>query len=412
MKKLLAGVLALTMALSMCACSKDDDEVKDKTTDRENISENKKPESEDDSLVMVYQRVSATHYLEDGSKGYRRHLYTYDDSGNLLAIETDKGPESREIIDHIEVLVRYPFDGTINSSTYYLYTPEGHIRYMDRVEASATEEGKLRGDLRVSSDVYYTYLADGRIDTVEIYKSGIDGPLYDEPTISYKCSYNKKKQIVSCVCTTPVEGTDNYFRLGDWEYDEQGRLIEERYYHQIEGTRCYRYTYNNQGLLATAEYGRVNMDCYGNLNGAEEEFVARYGSFHYTYDETGRMIDSENNSIRYDSNGRLIAYDEATIIHNADGSKKICKGDEVYEFDQYGNLIRYPGFDEGYYEVEYRAIWVTKSQAERLERHKILRSDRDSYNSRSFLYEFMATIDFPAHPLHEYDLLLSGRMEY
>ena len=398
MKKLLAGALALTLAFSMSACAKSNEGSQGETKGDEQTS------PVDDGLVTIYQRVLATSYKADGSRGYYQNHYTYDERGNLLAIETDRGPAEVIWYDdyNISYTVYHPFDGTINESTYFVYTDDGCVRDYGRYDGPVIENGKLKKEaVSRSADLYYTYLSDGRINTVEQYVMDLDGPMYDEPTYSDKCNYNENKQLVSVIGAAPEHNVGN--RYAEWIYDDQGRMIEERYF-SMENARSYRYTYNEKGLLATVAYGYINVNCYGECTGTEELFEG--STYTYTYDDAGRLINSNGDAITYDDQGRVISYGAATITYTSDGGKRVQNGDEVYEYDQHGNLIRSSDGDD-YVEFEYREIRVTKAEAKRLAYFDLQRKIRDGRGRRNFTREYMCVPDYPEIPMLEYDLLIN-----
>ena len=408
MKKLLAGALALTLAFSMAACAKSNEGEKPE----ESAKQKEQSAQSDDGLVTVYQRVRATSYKADGSRGRSQRHYTYDDNGNLLAIETDIGPTEKETIKYedpfgemaeIDYLIYHPFDDTIDESTYFVYTDDGYVRDYGRYDGPVIENGKLIDKVvSRSADLYYTYLSDGRINTVELYVTDDDVPMYDEPKVSHKCNYKENNQLISVIGVAPEWNAD--VRVAEWKYDDQGRMVEERYYSYYEGTTCRRYTYNNQGLLVTVECGLLNVDVYGNCSGTEEVFEG--DTYTYTYDDAGRLINSDGDAITYDDQGRVVTYGNATITYFVDGGKKVQDGDQVYEYDQHGNIVRYSDGD-GYVEIEYRAIRVTKEQAKRLAYFKLHRQiDSVRLYQRDCKLEYMTTLDYPEIPLNEYKLLL------
>jgi hypothetical protein len=172
MKKLLAAVLALTMAFSMSACAKSNEETKNETKGEEQTS------PVDEGLVTVYQRVSETEYKADGTKGHTQKRYTYDDHNNLLAIETDNGPYQEVDMGGFMVKVPLAFDGTIENSSYFLYTDDGRLMVNNFYNGPVIENGKLiETVISRNGECYYTYLSDGRINTCEQYVIGLDGPL-------------------------------------------------------------------------------------------------------------------------------------------------------------------------------------------------------------------------------------------
>ena len=129
-------------------------------------------------------------------------------------------------------------------------------------------------------------------------------------------------------------------------------------------------------------------------------------TYTYTYDDAGRLINSDGDAITYDDQGRVVTYGNATITYFVGGGKKVQDGDQVYEYDQHGNMVRY-SVGEGYVEIEYRAIRVTKEQAKRLAYFKLHRQiDSVRLYQRDCKLEYMTTLDYPEIPLNEYKLLL------
>ena len=232
--------------------------------------------------------------------GFEYELFEYDENGNLIYYE--------ESGDDFEIS-EYDENGLLISRTdnigfdmyperndfYYEYNSEGKLFCVKQVRTSETREGE---------SVFYTYydlngyeifriLPNGEI--VFKYFDGNGNLIKDDEGTIYK--YNEKNQMIySC---------NNYGREIIFSYDENGNLIEERY----------------------------------NPNNPRNEFVITY-----EYNEFGQKIYENQYTYEawytYNSKGLL---EKCTI--NKFRSNGEDEGDEIYEYDENGNLIHFKNWD-------------------------------------------------------------------
>ena len=193
---------------------------------------------------------------------------------------------------------------------------------------------------------------------------------------------------------TKVLGTDTKLYTAFY-YDIEGRVIRKVQENMLGGHDITTTTYSFSGKPLTVTHAQT-------ASGK----TSRTEVYTYTYDDAGRLINSNGDAITYDDQGRVISYGAATITYTSDGGKRVQNGDEVYEYDQHGNLIRYSDGDD-YVEFEYREIRVTKAEAKRLAYFDLQRKIRDGRGRRNFTREYMCVPDYPEIPMLEYDLLIN-----
>ena len=243
----------------------------------------------DDNLLRHWGSYSVFEY----------ELFEYDENGNLIYYE--------ESGDDFEIS-EYDENGLLISRTdktgfsmyperddfYYEYNSEGKLSYVKQVRTFSNREGE---------SVFYTYYD---LNGYEIFRIMPNGEIVfkyfddngnlikDEEGTTYK--YNEKNQMIYS-CT-------NYGREIIFSYDENGNLIEERY----------------------------------NPNNPRYEFVITY-----EYNEFGQKIYENQYSYEawytYNSKGLL----EKCTVNKFDSSED--EGDEIYEYDENGNLIHFKNWD-------------------------------------------------------------------
>ena len=243
----------------------------------------------DDNLLRHWGSYSVFEY----------ELFEYDENGNLIYYE--------ESGDDFEIS-EYDENGLLISRTdktgfsmyperddfYYEYNSEGKLSYVKQVRTFSNREGE---------SVFYTYYD---LNGYEIFRIMPNGEIVfkyfddngnlikDEEGTTYK--YNEKNQMIYS-CT-------NYGKETIFSYDENGNLIEERY----------------------------------NPNSPRNEFVITY-----EYNEFGQKIYENQYSYEawytYNSKGLL----EKCTVNKFDSSED--EGDEIYEYDENGNLIHFKNWD-------------------------------------------------------------------
>lgn len=243
----------------------------------------------DDNLLRHWGSYSVFEY----------ELFEYDENGNLIYYE--------ESGDDFEIS-EYDENGLLISRTdktgfsmyperddfYYEYNSEGKLSYVKQVRTFSNREGE---------SVFYTYYD---LNGYEIFRIMPNGKIVfkyfddngnlikDEEGTTYK--YNEKNQMIYS-CT-------NYGREIIFSYDENGNLIEERY-----NPNNPRYEF-----VITYEYNEFGQKIYENQ---------------YTYEAW----------YTYNSKGLL----EKCTVNKFDSSED--DGDEIYEYDENGNLIHFKNWD-------------------------------------------------------------------
>ena len=243
----------------------------------------------DDNLLRHWGSYSVFEY----------ELFEYDENGNLIYYE--------ESGDDFEIS-EYDENGLLISRTdktgfsmyperddfYYEYNSEGKLSYVKQVRTFSNREGE---------SVFYTYYD---LNGYEIFRIMPNGEIVfkyfddngnlikDEEGTTYK--YNEKNQMIYS-CT-------NYGREIIFSYDENGNLIEERY-----NPNNPRYEF-----VITYEYNEFGQKIYENQ---------------YTYEAW----------YTYNSKGLL----EKCTVNKFDSSED--EGDEIYEYDEDGNLIHFKNWD-------------------------------------------------------------------
>lgn len=231
--------------------------------------------------------------------GFEYELFEYDENGNLIYYEEREGKYEISEYDENGLLISrtdnigfdmYPE----RNDFYYEYNSEGKLFCVKQVRTSETREGE---------SVFYTYydlngyeifriLPNGKI--VFKYFDDNGNLIKDDEGTTYK--YNEKNQMIYS-CT-------NYGREIIFSYDENGNLIEERY-----NPNNPRYEF-----VITYEYNEFGQKIYENQ---------------YTYEAW----------YTYNSKGLL----EKCTVNKFDSSED--EGDEIYEYDENGNLIHFKNWD-------------------------------------------------------------------
>ena len=243
----------------------------------------------DDNLLRHWGSYSVFEY----------ELFEYDEKGNLIYYE--------ESGDDFEIS-EYDENGLLISRTdktgfsmyperddfYYEYNSEGKLSCVKRVRTFSNREGESVSYTYYDLNGYeiFTIKPNGKI--VFKYFDDNGNLIKDEEGTTYK--YNEKNQMIYS-CT-------NYGRETIFSYDENGNLIEERY-----NPNNPRYEF-----VITYEYNEFGQKIYENQ---------------YTYEAW----------YTYNSKGLL----EKCTVNKFDSSED--DGDEIYEYDENGNLIHFKNWD-------------------------------------------------------------------
>ncbi|MBR2107478.1 MAG: hypothetical protein IJ937_09445 [Treponema sp.] len=231
--------------------------------------------------------------------GFEYELFEYDENGNLIYYEESGDKFEISEYDENGLLISrtskigfsmYP----MRDDFYYEYNSEGKLSCVKGVRTFSNREVE---------SVFYTYYdlngyeiftikPNGEIEFKHFDDNG--NLIKDEEGTIYK--YNEKNQMIYS-CT-------NYGREIIFSYDENGNLIEERY----------------------------------NPNNPRNEFVITY-----EYNEFGQKIYENQYTYEawytYNSKGLL----EKCTVNKFDSSED--DGDEIYEYDENGNLIHFKNWD-------------------------------------------------------------------
>lgn len=243
----------------------------------------------DDNLLRHWGSYSVFEY----------ELFEYDEKGNLIYYEESGDDFEISEYDENGLLISrtsklgismYP----MTDDFYYEYNSEGKLSCVKQVRTFSNREGE---------SVFYTYYdlngyeiftikPNGEIEFKHFDDNG--NLIKDEEGTTYK--YNEKNQMIYS-CT-------NYGREIIFSYDENGNLIEERY-----NPNNPRYEF-----VITYEYNEFGQKIYENQ---------------YTYEAW----------YTYNSKGLL----EKCTVNKFDSSED--EGDEIYEYDENGNLIHFKNWD-------------------------------------------------------------------
>lgn len=423
MRKRLAILLIIVLLLSSTACS-----------GPEGASVQEAPSaSKDDDFVTIYLLTSETEYKEDGTKGTYQETYTYDDMGNLLTKAYDEGGRE-EYWEEGDIFVSYrylPFDGIIESQYQYEYDQNGSIINLYREDTDGRfEDYTYQG-------VTYQYGSDGRIETKTSHYRLADGSAAEK---TWKTYYRYDENGNLYRIEEDVMDSDDLLLCAKFSYDKQNRLTQA-YSYQLEAARLCEYSYDDAGRLVSMNWSVTSYE-----EGIKEsDTYSPSESYTFVYNENGDLISRKGygwdgtlkSSVicEYDSgklasvcyyDGEDVLQDRFTYTYESDGTVK-CLYEHSYEtfdsdlvstlvwdsyeliYDEHGNLIQ-----KGNVKYEYKAIRVTKAQAERYHRVQFLRNrmDADGINRGTFGYapgcEPYALIPFPITSLYKNDLVFVG----
>ena len=422
MKKLLSLLLALTMALSLFACSKPE----------EGKEEGK---GDGDGLVTVYLPVSRTEYKADGTRGYQHDTYTYTDKGLLLSHTTDNGLMKETFDEEDMVFIYEPqaYDGTPNRVIEIQYNDRGHRLWYTQTDYHYDNEtGELTEttqDARSKAqNCSYEYFPDGKIHLVSRHSVTIEGETGDLSSYDHH-HYDEKGNLVEI----SAEYLDS--QLGtrwayDYRYDEQGRLTACTT-RPMEGMYIRQYKYDTAGRLSS-------MVCLGNALYAplddqhvakptyEEPTTGHYyrGEVTFTYDAAGNLISRKC----YDNNqalereqtceyrdGKLykIIENDRTIVITADEGE-VGNADVALIVDANGNVVKRVNSDGSYIVFEYQAFRLTEEEAKIAQSsyycyNRVDASGQLVYNHVNYLSPGLSaqqTVTYPVTELYPYDIAL------
>lgn len=176
----------------------------------------------------------------DGARSWTTE-YSYDENGNLVEERTGNTvavmtyDEEGRLVSKISY-----YKDECNAENYFVYDEAGFVIEETRIE-------------RYSDEVTYTftitYDENHTQATIEQFKNG-------EPNGVTTETYNTDGQVLT---STVHDVNGNWKRTQTWEYDEEGRLLQEGNYSRSETQADYLtiYTYDENGLLLSK-----NVDYY------------------------------------------------------------------------------------------------------------------------------------------------------
>jgi YD repeat-containing protein len=376
MKKLLSLLLALTVMLSMFACTEPD------KSDITPTGDGDEPPV-DDGLVTIYLPVSRTEYKADGSKGHKQELYTYTDKGLILRVTSDIGlvEEIWSEDDYSYVYLPHAYNGTPDRVLEMSYNEHGHLQwhvqtdyYYNNLTGELTE---TKADTTNRDRNYtYFYTADGRIDYVkyDVYINGL---------VPYTlCHYYDDNGNVMEIGWEHWRDNKLYYEWQyDFRYDDQDRLITCTT-RSLEGMIIYQYEYNPAGQLARVTKLKnqrgVPLD---DQHVREMDYPARpsehsyNGEIVFAYDAQGRLTCQ----MVYDKNMALVQeqtcqYRDGKLYKITDQAGKTVllttnEGeagtvDATLITDSKGNVVKRINKNGDYVLFEYQTFRLTPEEAE------------------------------------------------
>lgn len=200
---------------------------------------------------------------------------------------------------------------------------------------------------------------------------------------SYSWKYNKNGQPASCVSGYRTIEKEYFFEFDNagsltgiyyqdageknytnrFFYDQQGRLSKSQF---RSGQRVHEWMYDYHGnLLSRIEYAIISLpeDCNG-LDWNGDRILVSYATF--SYDENGRLIQY----LEYLKGAQLLLKNDRTFTYNKDGSISLCVNNSngsndivTYICDENGNIIEAQYANGRRTEYTYEARYVTPQQA-------------------------------------------------
>lgn len=350
MKKWIALLLALVMALSLCACAEKDDV--SKKGDGEKVE------------VSLFAQILMTETNSDGETETMKAVVEYDEDYNVIGTKTYSNDKlSYEVtydkdINKPLVQKSYSEDGVRSDVTEYTYDENGNC-----LENTST----YYGEETLVSKCVSTYDANGNVLTEKYYENG-------ELNYEYRYSYTASGKLEEEV--NIWDGEESWTR---YTYDEQDNILteEQGVGEETYTTKSYKNTYENGKLTQVEVYEGDELDeriCY-DADG-NETLTASYsdGEEYYrtetTY-ENGKLVKYVSYYDGEESYKRLCTY-------NADG--KITERSYIYSdgetyrntysYNDNGDLVGVKGYEgdelEGEYTVTYKTVTVSEEVAQRI----------------------------------------------
>ena len=184
-----------------------------------------------------------TEYFGINADGTRSWVteYSYDESGNLIEERTGNSVTVMTYDEEGRVLSKVSYyKDEKNNETYYEYDEQGYVIAETRIE-------------RYSEEITYTFAVTYNEDhteaTIEQFKNGEPNGITEE-------TYNAAGQVLR---STVHDANGSWKHSQTWEYDAEGKLLQEGNYSSSETQADYMtiYTYDENGLLLSK-----NVDYY------------------------------------------------------------------------------------------------------------------------------------------------------
>ncbi|MBQ3215123.1 MAG: hypothetical protein IJB11_03290 [Oscillospiraceae bacterium] len=378
-----------------------------------------------------YLLTRAAEYNADGTPGYTQRIYTYDDCGAPLAIQTDHGISGEQVWnedDGVYEIITGSFDGNPDALVQYVYNENGHILYCVETRNKYDADGNL-----ISSDIdtydrdqscRYAYDLDGSITNATFHKVLVGGGTGDD-TSTMHYYYDENGRIVELWMDTQIP----YWAF-EFRYDSAGRITTATT-RPKEGLAAYFYEYDDSGYLTRASLQTNSF--YAALDDnyiTQPAWEAVWIGSHQLQKEILLEYDGENliHRIVRDGEGALIS---RTDLEYADGQlSKVTYTDEneskkVYRYategnstsitlvrDENGNIIRQIFPDGSYIQYEYQRFDLTDEAVQQAKNLQYVLNGIDIAGEQcvwnaefSGGMAFMADIPYPTTALYSIDIL-------
>ena len=189
-----------------------------------------------------HNQLIRSYYVEDGKVTRETvYEYSYDESGNLIEERTGNSVTVMTYDEEGRVLSKVSYyKDEKNNETYYEYDEQGYVIAETRIE-------------RYSEEMTYTFAVTYNEDhteaTIEQFKNGEPNGITEE-------TYNAAGQVLR---STAHDANGSWKHSQTWEYDAEGKLLQEGNFSSSETQADYMtiYTYDENGLLLSK-----NVDYY------------------------------------------------------------------------------------------------------------------------------------------------------
>lgn len=386
----------------------------------------------------IYLCTSEICYDKDGKEVFRIE-YTYNEQGSLLCSEEIRPDTDGDMIYNEEMQIYEAFytpnGGKRVTKTEYVYNDEGHCvsdTYSYKIYDKDGNPTKLDSHTEYGTkgqDYSYRYNDDGTIKAVDYCGLTLDGSSTGEHMGQLRYHYDDEGRLVEISNENERNDTESY--AYDYRYDDEGRLIAHAA-HYMEGVVIYRYEYNEDGQLESAEVLRnhgqapLDDDCitdsYAGVPLTEHEL--QYET-RFEYDSQGRLVSRK----LYDEKGELLStteceykgkelsrvtYDDMTIIYTEDeaDATDVEEDTVVMVRDRRGNVVKAVDEDGGYIEYEYQKFKLSEEDARQC-RSILYCADRVDVTGRKQYNEsyggakgFVSCVQFPTTELYQTDVLV------